>query len=495
MTSYLLALAPLTVVIVCLILRKGAVVSAVAGSVVIFLVCFSNQGFAIDWRHFLTVDSLTVLILTLTVVTVIVPGQIMNCLLKDIGVIQSLGERVKSVNMPDSSKASMIVLGFSPALESLTGFGVSLFLTVPLLLTLFPLRIALLLSLLSMNIMPWGTLSLATIVGANLAGLPAEALAIKSSLTSFLVFPTIGILLAIILHESHIKKYNYYLPVLMGLLFSSSLYLYNLYFNFEVAGIFSGLTVVFVVSLLEFGQNKKRLSFSESLGHVKQACRLFFPYLLLLALMSISRVDAIYSELKKLFFLDSGVVKFSVLTSPGVIILLTVMFIFLFKPGSYKSSYLLTGISNSKKPVVSIMIFMVFAQLQRSSGIVDHLAALGEKLEAWQNIFLLPLIGMISGYTTGSNVGGNTLLMSVQSVIGKQAGEWLNFAAIQNSSAGHAVFLSIPIVVLTLSIAKSYDLTLSAVDQHWLIRRVLMFFLPVYAALTGAFFLVTYWQL
>ena len=62
------------------------------------------------------------------------------------------------------NKALILLLGFLPAVESLTGFGVSLFLGVPIFLKLFPQKKALKLSVLGMNIMPWGTLALATII-------------------------------------------------------------------------------------------------------------------------------------------------------------------------------------------------------------------------------------------------------------------------------------------------------------------------------------------
>ena len=72
--------------------------------------------------------------------------------------------------MNSSHKAILIVVGLAPALESMTGFGISLLVTIPLVMAFAPRQKALRLSLLSMNIMPWGTLALATTVGAQLSG-------------------------------------------------------------------------------------------------------------------------------------------------------------------------------------------------------------------------------------------------------------------------------------------------------------------------------------
>ncbi|PRC94210.1 hypothetical protein [Solimicrobium silvestre] len=61
--------------------------------------------------------------------------------------------------------------------------------------------------------------------------------------------------------------------------------------------------------------------------------------------------------------------------------------------------------------------------------------------------------GLISGYLTGSSVGGNAPMMTMQSTIGSGIGKPLFFAALQNSSAGHAVFASMPIILLILAIS------------------------------------------
>ena len=134
-------------------------------------------------------------------------------------------------------------------------------------------------------------------------------------------------------------------------------------------------------------------------------------------------------------------------------------------------------------------MFVAFAQIQRSSGILKALASKGSDLSLTENIFISPLVGMLSGYTTGSNVGGNVLFMSLQSEIGSYFDERLLFAAIQNSSAGHAVFMSVPIILLTFSIAQVAAEETSAY-RNWLIRRTLLCAPFIYFALIAAFYIV-----
>ena len=71
-------------------------------------------------------------------------------------------------------------------------------------------------------------------------------------------------------------------------------------------------------------------------------------------------------------------------------------------------------------PVAGISLFVAFAQIQQSSGILKALASGVSGLSLTENILISPLVGMI-GYTAkglSSNVGGNVLFMSLQSEIG-----------------------------------------------------------------------------
>ena len=89
---------------------------------------------------------------------------------------------------PPDAQVLFIVLGLAPLLEAMTGFGVSLIATVPLLMSLFSRPVGMRLALTGMAIMPWGTLELATAIGALLTGVPAATLGSHSALLSAPVF-------------------------------------------------------------------------------------------------------------------------------------------------------------------------------------------------------------------------------------------------------------------------------------------------------------------
>ena len=497
---------PLIALMVALLLKRGAILSSLIGSLAVLAVIFYDDRYTLNLDSVLSRDLPIVLILTFSVALVIVPGQILNSLLQASGTIKEIGARIETVKLSPVKMASVIVLGIAPMLESMTGFGVSLFFTVPVLVQLFSFRRALLLSLLSMNIMPWGTLALATLIGAQISEIPFGELAVMTSLTSFAVFPTVGFLIFIICRESGPRTWAGLLcPLLSGIVLSCSLVFYNTFTTAELAGVYAGLTTALAILLVEVLRSGTGLLSGGFLSggllsgfiHARPPLlRLFAPYLLLIFLTGLSRITVVHETLQDFFSVENGSVKLFVFTSPGLFIFLTVLLICVFsKKYRRHPRVFYHGLQRSVYPVAGIMLFVVFAQLHRASGIFKDIAARIINLELSEIIFISPLLGMLSGYTTGSNVGGNALFMSLQSETGDYFSQKLIFAALQNSSAGHAVFMSLPIILLALSIAGTNNDSGDSGDnvhshQAWLVRRTLLYAPFIYAALVVPFYLL-----
>ena len=491
---------PLIALMAALLLKRGAILSSLIGSLAVLAVIFYDDRYALNLASVLSRDLPIVLILTFSVALVIIPGQILNSLLQTSGTIKEIGARIETVKLSPVKMASVIVLGIAPMLESMTGFGVSLFFTVPVLVQLFSFRRALLLSLLSMNIMPWGTLALATLIGAQISEIPFGALAVMTSLTSFAVFPTIGFLIFIICRKNESQPRTWaglFCPLLSGIVLSCSLVFYNTFTTAELAGVYAGLTTAVAILLVEALRSGTSLLSGSMLSGFIHArpplLRLFAPYLLLIFLTGLSRVTVVHKTLQDFFSVENGSVKLFVFTSPGVFIFLTVLLICVFsKKYRMHPRVFYHGLQRAIYPVTGIMLFVVFAQLHRASGIFKDIAARIINLELSEIIFISPLLGMLSGYTTGSNVGGNALFMSLQSETGDYFSQKLVFAALQNSSAGHAVFMSLPIILLALSIAGTNNDSGDNVHSHqaWLVRRTLSYAPFIYAALVVPFYLL-----
>src|SRR5437763_9324270 len=188
----LYAVLPLTVVLLLTaVLRRPAHHAAWCGAAVTVALALLVPKFGFTGREVATGLGSAGL-LTADAAMVILPGLYLNELLARRAVHDRLADWVARLPMPTTDKVALVVVGFAPALEALTGFGVSLLLTIPVLLALSPRPTALRQSMLSLNIMPWGTLGLATLVGATLAGQPLHALGQMSSLVSMAIFPVFG---------------------------------------------------------------------------------------------------------------------------------------------------------------------------------------------------------------------------------------------------------------------------------------------------------------
>ncbi|MDR2128246.1 MAG: L-lactate permease [Burkholderiaceae bacterium] len=149
--------------------------------------------------------------------------------------------------------------------------------------------------------------------------------------------------------------------------------------------------------------------------------------------------------------LSGSQMSLRVLTSPAMALLVVAAVIYLKRPVALPHAMLLRRAWAS---CLGLFAFVALAQVMRQSAMVT---AFANTLAGWDGDWLLvlsPLIGMVSGFMTGSNLSGNALMMTVQSTAGDHLGAALLFAAAQNSGAGHAVFTSVPIIVLILTLAK-----------------------------------------
>jgi lactate permease len=197
-------------IIIIVLFKQNTVTGALFGALFGLAVITATNWFALDSAKLLTAF-FTASILTISAALVIVPGLYLNEVLKGQGKIKSLSNMIKLFKLDPTHKTLLLLIAFLPAIESLTGFGVSLFLSIPLFFSLFPDYKAYRLSIIGMNIMPWGTLALATIVGASLSQEPVNQLSATTALTSLFVFPTFGLIGVYIVDGIEGIKHNLFL--------------------------------------------------------------------------------------------------------------------------------------------------------------------------------------------------------------------------------------------------------------------------------------------
>lgn len=469
--------------------RSATVGASVAGCLALGLGLFIDD-FALGADGVGTVARTTA-ILVLSAALVVVPGLYLNAVLRGQGVIDVLVRWIQSIPLDPAPKALLLLLGVLPAIESLTGFGVSLFLGVPVFFSLFSPERAYRLSLLGMNIMPWGTLALATVVGASLSGYSVLELGSTTALTSALVYPTIGVLALVVLGGKALLKQHVLSVILLGFGLSAHLYVFNRLGFVETGGILSGVAIS-VAGFALFRWLREPSSERDAKPVALPEFRYIFPYILLISLLLISRIiPELHQWLGGLMVLSSGGVRLRVFTSPGWALASSALVVFLLRPIKIDHAAVW---KRTRTALLSLGCFIFLAQVMNGSTMI---ATLAQGLQHVQDndaalAAASALLGMASGFLTGSNLGANALAMGMQQQIGQVVNQGLLFSALQNSAAGAGVFMSLPIIVLVMAIAKDSMLDRKgapAVSERDLLLFCLRSGCPIYVALLVSFFI------
>jgi lactate permease len=475
---------------VILFLKRNTVTGALVGIMLGSLIIMTTDWFTLNSSNFFTAI-LTTAILTISAALVIVPGLYLNAVLQGQGKIESLSEMIKIFQINKAHKALLLLIAFLPAIESLTGFGVSLFLSIPLFFSLFPDHKAYRLSIIGMNIMPWGTLALATLVGSSLSEEPINKLSATTALVSLFVFPTFGLIGAYIIDGIEGIKQNIILAITMGLGLSLMLYVFSSLGLTELAGVLSGLTIgiVTIIILNRYQKGTKPPGFKKI--NLSELFKLLAPYLMLLVLILTSRLIQPVSELlSSIAILETSRIKLAIFKSPGIVVGIVAGTWYSLE--KVKISHLAI-FEKSKKACLSLFLFAFLAQLMQESGMLNTFSSVVGSISQGKAMymFITPALGMLSGNITGSNVGGNALMMTLQHNIGKSLESGLLFAAVQNSAAGYAVFTSSAIIVLTMTISKNFEHN-SVVSEHQLVSFGLKSAFFVYLALILGFWTTSF---
>lgn len=141
------------------VLRRPPVHAAIAGTLLVMVLWLAGAADAWVLGSMVAAAQDTAVLFASTAF-VIVPGLVFVIFIERMGVNLALSQWVRSLGLGRGDQVVFIVLGLAPLLEAMTGFGVSLIATVPLLLSLFERRVALRIALTGMAIMPWGNAGL-----------------------------------------------------------------------------------------------------------------------------------------------------------------------------------------------------------------------------------------------------------------------------------------------------------------------------------------------
>ncbi|ENM5726020.1 L-lactate permease [Vibrio mimicus] len=450
--SLLLQISPVGVVLLAILAFKRPPVQAAILGVLLVLALWvagwaDPLNDAIAWA--ITKDTS---VLFLSMASVIVPGLAFVILVEKLGAPKAIGEWVKDLGWSPSAQVIFVVLGLAPLLESMTGFGVSLIATVPLLMGLFGREIGLRIALCGMVVMPWGTLGLATLIGGLLSGQTGNELGSHSAILSgpvFLVLTGVALWLA---GNRSLKAWGVMFAV--ACIFVGVLYSVSLATGPEIAGVMAGVTVCVIGLLWSY----------LSTGNLAKWPRQAWPYLLLLGIIIVARLVFLVTHADSAFIVAGESVSWKPLSSPGVALAIVALVMAVAKFGTEGASIGAVELWNrAKKPVLTIFFFLLLSQIMVKAGFLYQTQ---QSLLSLSDFTLAPMIAFVAGlagYVTGSNVGGNTLVMPSIQLLVEQSGPWL--AAIVNSAAGHGALGSLSILSMIIGLAGA-----SREEEHKLVQ-------------------------
>lgn len=457
-----------------LVLHKSSQTAGIVGIITALLLAVTVDGLRLD-TAIIHASVVNTLILSLTAFCVILPGLTLGVLLDEYRYNAKIRDFLAALPIDAHHKVLILLFGLLPAIESITGFGVSLILAVPLFFSLYHATTAAQLSMLSMNIISWGTLGLSTMVGSKLAGMDAPTLGVMTAYFVPLYLLLFSMTAFKLLKQSRPNLVDIGFCALLIAVFGTALYFANRYNQVELAGVVAGFISFVVFCAYFLIKNKQSLAKT-----TRTFLIVMMPYLLVVVFVIIIKL-LVYAmpNLLELGTLHGHGVNFVLFASPCLAITLTILSI----AARHRHYRIHLSIAKSIKACATLFIFILLAQLMGFAGFISALiASLDGVGGLWLYVLILPIFAMLSGFVTGSNLGGNALLMDISVQLGDKFGHDLLFAAIQNAGAGFAVFTSMPLIILICTIASQNNVD-GALDEKSLLSFGLKLLLGVYASI------------
>lgn len=377
-------------------------------------------------------------VLTALVSAMVVPGILFVEATRGHKSPEAIAALVAAIGLPQAQAAIFVATGIGVMVESLTGMGVSLLVTMPLLLGLLPRRSAIGVGLIGMSLMPWGALSISAHVGAKLSGVPIEQLQMWIAAISGPVAFCLPLLCLLFVTER--RTIDVLVALLAGCVLAGAIALATRLVGVEIAGVAGGLSVIALMCALA----RRRTGLGRAL-----AAPGLVPYAVLLAAVVAQKLAIAPLEAAGMSpALDTGRVRFALLTSPGVALLAATL---VTSAGAMRPGLLMAVARRAWRPIAAIALFMLAARLLVECGAITALAQSLGSLGQTGAVVAVAALGAIGGFVTGSGVTGNALFMPSAAAAGQVFGAVPVFSALQNAASGHFGMASLPVAAILLA--------------------------------------------
>ena len=341
------------------------------------------------------------------------------------GAVDDVSRFLGRVEPDRVSLAAVVVVGVAPFFESVTGFGVAVVISAPILLAagFTPLKAAVLASW-GQCAVPWGALGVGTVIGAHLAGMGFQALSDSSAFLSLPLFPVYG-LAAVALADgwSGVRRRGVE-AVTLGLVAGLGTLLTSLYLVPDLSGAVGGLAATAVFLAWRW----RRLT--------GVPLRALLPYAFLLALLAAANgIPAVREIIGRLGPVFDG---------PGLPLLVSGVFAaLLFGLGGDQTGTAARRTTTQWLPTAgAVLTFVLAGEVVAGGGAAGLLAGGAESLGGLYPV-VSPVLAALGGALTGSNAASNALFMPLQVEAARGLGLSPDLtAAVQNVAGSQASMLS-----------------------------------------------------
>ncbi|HEY4557197.1 MAG TPA: L-lactate permease, partial [Enteractinococcus sp.] len=353
-----------------------------------------------------------------------------------------------SAGGPTIPAALLMAHGVVPFLETVTGFGVSVLIGLPLLLSVgfTPYRAALL-TLLGLMIGPWGSMGPGTLIAADAAGASLTDMGLVSGWMNIIPFVVSGIAVSVIAGNgyttttlSRSQKIGWAgIATASGLILWGFTMLANLLLGTPVAGAVSTM-IMSVIWLLYI----RRGNLTPGPG------RSLVPYLILMFGTIAGQI--IYRTV------DLGALG-EVLASPALWSTTGALASLTFLPISAEDQRALPKATLVMWWGVAIptALYVLLGVMIAGGGLADVIAGSLADLGAVY-LFLMPFVAGLSGYITASGTGANAMFGATQVAAAQGLGVSPLWAmGLQNSAAGWAIIAGPARIELAYRMAYAYQ--------------------------------------
>lgn len=369
------------------------------------------------------------------------------------GVMDRTGAQRKLANWlstggPTIAAALLMAHGVVPFLETVTGFGVSVLIGLPLLLSLgfAPYRAAIL-TLLGLMIGPWGSMGPGTLIAADVAGESLTDMGLVSGWMNLIPFVVSGIAVSVVAGNGYtterLSRRQKFAWAAMGA--GSGIVLWaitmgaNLLLGTPVAGAVATL-VMSVLWLLYIRRGKLTPGPGRSL----------VPYLILMVGTIAGQV--VYR------IVDLGALG-EVLASPALwsTTAALVSLTFLTMSAEHRRALPKATVEMWWNVAIPTALYVLLGVMIAGGGLADviagSLAALGPVY-----LFIMPFVAGLSGYITASGTGANAMFGATQVAAAQGLGVSPLWAmGLQNSAAGWAIIAGPARIELAYRMAEVYQ--------------------------------------